>query len=119
MLKRTFRSLPMIGAAALVILSSARLRAAETADDCVHLLRSQLSTGISITLSNACSENLTCSMSWTVQCENAAGKVSSRERGSKRFNVAAGEGENVMASAEKCSNGWSVDDVNWSCAKNK
>jgi hypothetical protein len=120
MSKRVFRALPILGASALgLLLSTSRIQAAEKAEECVHLLRSELSTGMSITLNNACGENLACSMSWTVQCENAAGKVSSRERGSKRFTVAAREGQDVLASAEKCTSGWSIDDIAWSCAKTK
>jgi hypothetical protein len=100
-------------------LATSQLQAAESASDCVTILRSQLSSGVSYAVNNSCGENLGCSMSWTVQCENAAGKVSSRTRGGTKFSLSANDGHEVIASADQCTSGWDITDVAWSCNKTK
>jgi hypothetical protein len=102
-----------------LVLRTSHLQAGESADDCVHILKSPLSSGISYAVNNACGENLRCSMSWSVQCENPAGKVTSRTRGSASFAVLANAGHEVLANADQCTSGWDIADVAWSCSKTK
>jgi hypothetical protein len=108
----------VMASAALVVLSAmSESHAASSANECVSIIRRQTDAGVTYSLSNECGMPLTCGMSWTVECQNAGGKVTSRERGSSRFELSTTDAHDVLISAEKCTSGWDLADVGWNCTK--
>jgi hypothetical protein len=107
----------MVSAALAVLSVISSSQAASSANECVSIIRRQADSGVTYSLSNACEMPLKCGMSWTVECQNAGGKVTSREPGSSRFELSTTNAHDVLISAEKCTSSWDVADIGWSCTK--
>jgi hypothetical protein len=72
--------------------------------------------GVDFTINNSCTVPVACSMRWTVTCAPQSKKRRSRKSDSHAFQLAADAGIKLTASAERCGDdGWSVDDISWSC----
>jgi hypothetical protein len=115
---RTVVAVVSMSACAALSLSSESVAHAEppSANSCVSVLRTQTAGGLDMKVSNACDRNLSCELRWTVACEDAAGKVTRRSSSSSRFAIPASGANDVTASTAACNQGWSVDDVVWTCA---
>ena len=118
------RARPGILIAAFGLLSVLALRApdvqaADSANDCVRMREGQSSEGLTLAIDNNCDRGLSCSLSWTVQCESATGKVTRRSKEGARFVVGASASQSTTASARSCGDSWRIDDVSWDCAPTK
>jgi hypothetical protein len=90
--------------------------AAESADECVNIRSTELSSGLSFDVQNRCEKRLTCALSWTLSCENASGKTTSKSKQEARFEVGASDSHSTTGSASPCKDGWKIDEVSWTCA---
>lgn len=93
--------------------------AAESADDCVAISRTEQTSGLTFEVKNNCDRKLSCSMGWRLSCENASGKTTSSSRESASFGMSASAEHKVNGSAASCKDGWKIDDVTWTCAAQK
>jgi hypothetical protein len=86
---------------------------------CVGFEKSEDDKAIVYEAKNACDQKLSCQLSWLLRCEDGAGKVTAQSRQSARFSLAESGTETVSLSAAACKQGWSIDDVSWSCSGHK
>ncbi len=86
-------------------------------DDCLGILQTVQDGGLSMDLNNSCDRSLTCTLSWTLKCEDAKGNVTVSSRQSTRVTIARADSKTVLGSADACKTaaGWSIDSVAWSC----
>ncbi len=101
---------------AFMLCSATGALAAESADTCVGVHKSEADHGLDYELSSACEQKLACSMSWTVTCQDNHGKVTSKKNASERFNLDDSASHTVSASAADCTSGnYDIDNVRWHC----
>ena len=91
-------------------------RASDSADACVSLQSAPLSTGLAFDVQNGCDKRLSCALTWTLTCENASGKATSKAKQESRFLIGASDTHHTTGSASTCKDGWKIDDVSWDCA---
>jgi hypothetical protein len=91
-------------------------RAGTSASDCVSIQSAQLSTGLAFDVQNACEKRLSCALTWTLTCENASGKTTSKAKQEAKFIVDAADTHHMTGSSAACKDGWKIDDVAWDCA---
>lgn len=106
-------SLPILSVLAL---AAPPARAAESADECVHLRESQEPGGLALDVDNNCDRGLACAVSWTVQCQTEKGKVTRSSKDAARFVVAASKTGRAFASTKACGDNWKIEDVSWDCS---
>lgn len=99
-----------------LLLPSPAHATASSAEECVSLQSATVSTGLAIDVQNSCSKRLACVLSWTLTCENASGKTTSKARQEVRFAIAASDTHHTTGSAAACKDSWKIDDVAWDCA---
>lgn len=90
--------------------------AGASASDCVSINSAALSTGLAFDVKNACEKRLSCALTWTLTCENASGKTTSRAKQEAKFVVDASDTHQLTGSSLTCKDGWKIDDVAWDCA---
>jgi hypothetical protein len=88
----------------------------KTADECVNVTRTEQSDGLDFELKNNCDKGLSCTIGWTLSCENASGKTTSTAKASASFAVGKDTAHHELGSSKSCKDGWRIDDVTWSCA---
>jgi hypothetical protein len=103
----------------LVTASTTLASAADSADECVGIGRTQTSTGLDFEVRNGCDKTLSCSLGWTLSCESGAGKVTSSTRAGAQFVISSGDTHQAAGSAAACNGNWRIADVTWSCAPAK
>lgn len=105
-----------VAGVAAVASVAAPAQAADSADRCVSLQSAPLSTGLAFDVQNGCEKRLSCALTWTLTCENASGKATSKSKQEARFVIGASDTHHTTGSAESCKDGWKIDDVSWDCA---
>ena len=110
-----FVSLAAIAVAGVAIAAPARA-AGPDASRCVSISSAPLTSGLAFDVQNACDAKLTCALTWTLTCENASGKATSKSKQEARFNLAASDTHHTTGSADRCKDGWKIDDVSWDCS---
>lgn len=95
---------------------SSPAQAADSADECVSLQSAALTTGLALDVQNACAKRLTCSVSWTLTCQNASGQTTSKAKQEARFVIDASDSHHTTGSAASCKDSWKIEDVSWGCA---
>lgn len=108
-----------LGLLSLLALQAPDVRAADSANDCVHMREGQSSDGLTLAIDNNCDRGLSCTLSWTVQCETATGKVTRRSKEGARFVIGPSASQSTTASARSCGDNWRIDDVSWACNPTK
>jgi hypothetical protein len=110
--------LGLLGAFAIVAVAGPASAAPPTpsANDCVSIQSAQLSTGLSFDVANGCDKRLSCALTWTLTCENASGKATSKAKQEARFVIGASDTHQTAGSAASCKDGWKIDEVAWDCA---
>lgn len=103
----------------VVALRSPPAAAADSANDCVRMHEGPGGEGLVLSIDNTCDRRLFCSLSWTLQCESASGRVTRRTKESARMSVAASGAGTTTASAKACGDNWRIDEVSWECASSK
>lgn len=115
MLRHVLATICALGALSMVSGSLSLARADEVDSGCVGFEKSEDDKVIVYEAKNSCDEKLSCRMSWLLQCESTEGKVTARSKKSASFELGASGTHEVSLSAEQCKQGWSIDDVSWSC----
>lgn len=90
--------------------------ASDSADACVNIQSAELGSGLAFDVHNTCDKRLSCALTWTLTCENASGKATSKSKQEARFLVSASDTHHTTGSAASCKDGWKIDDVSWDCA---
>jgi hypothetical protein len=103
-------------AAAVAVAAPARASSSDSADKCVSINTAPLSTGLTFDVQNSCEKRLSCALTWTLTCENASGKTTSKAKQEARFMIDASDTHHTSGSAAACKDGWKIDDVAWDCA---
>ena len=75
---------------------------------------------VDFTVDNSCSIAVECTVTWSVTCAPDSRKRRSKKFEGASFTLAATEVKTTTATADRCGDdGWSIDDVSWSCAPSK
>ena len=75
---------------------------------------------VDFTVTNACTIKVECSVTWSVTCAPDSPKRRSSKHEGASFNLETSQAKTSTASAARCGDdGWSIDDVTWSCAPSK
>ncbi len=75
---------------------------------------------VDFTITNSCTIDVECSVTWSLTCAPDAPKRRSKKFEGASFTLASTEARTTTASASRCGDdGWSIDDVSWSCAPAK
>ena len=90
--------------------------AGSSANECLSIRSAELSTGLSFDVQNGCEKRLSCALSWTLTCENASGKTTSKSKQGAKFMVGASDSHQLTGSSASCKDSWKIDDVAWDCA---
>jgi len=91
-------------------------RASSSASECLSISSAELSNGLSFDVRNGCDERLACALTWTLTCENASGKATSKAKQQAKFVVGASDTHQLIGSSATCKDGWKIDEVAWGCA---
>ncbi len=90
-------------------------QAKESAESCVSFQRTEGDRSLDYGVENSCEKKLSCTLSWTLSCEDNHGKVTSTRGYSTRFSLVENGSHSVSASADMCKQGWNIDNVRWHC----
>lgn len=116
-MKRTVPTIvAALGLLSVVALRAPAARAADSANECVRMREAQDGGGLTLNIDNNCDRRLSCSLTWTVQCESATGKVTRRSKEGAHLVVSASTSQGATASAKSCGDNWRIEDVGWDCA---
>jgi hypothetical protein len=86
------------------------------ANDCVSIKSAELSSGLAFDVENGCDKRLSCALTWTLTCQNASGKATSKAKQEARFVIGASDTHHTAGSASICKDSWKIDEVAWDCA---
>jgi len=64
---------------------------------------------------NGCDRKLRCSLSYAVRCEDNHGKRTSSSAESAHFALGSEDATELVLSAERCKQAWTIDAVTWRC----
>lgn len=119
-MRRANPSLPFLfvlaGVASGVVALAGSAHAADSADECVSIRSAEVTAGLAFDVQNRCEKRLSCALTWTLTCENASKKATSRSKQEARFVVGASDTHSTTGSASTCKDGWTIDEVSWSCS---
>jgi hypothetical protein len=114
------RALPLLlsglAVIAAVVGTAAPASAADSADACVDIKSAQMSSGLAFDVQNSCEKRLSCALTWTLTCENASGKTTSKAKQEARFVISESDTHHTSGSAAACKDSWKIEDVSWTCA---
>ena len=106
----------LVAALGIVTMAPPANAAPSSASDCVSIRSAELSTGLSFDVQNGCDKRLSCALTWTLTCENASGKVTSKAKQEAHFSIGASDTHQTIGSSATCKDSWKIDDVSWDCA---
>jgi hypothetical protein len=121
--KSTFRALAALlclisapfGANPSVGVRPALAQEADTANACVGFQNRVGDKEIVVHADNDCERRLTCTLDYSVTCEDNGGKTTSRAEKHSPFNLAPKGNAELTLSATDCKQGWKIDDLVWKC----
>ena len=87
----------------------------DTANACVGFQNRVGEKEILVHAGNDCERRLTCTLDYSVTCEDNAGKATSRAQKRSPFNLAPKGVAELTLSAADCKQGWAIDDLAWKC----
>lgn len=114
--RKTLFGFLAVGLALFAVAVAAPAQAGSSASDCVSIDSAQLSTGLSFDVKNGCEKRLACALTWTLTCENASGKTTSKAKQEAKFVVGASDTHQLTGSSATCKDSWKIDQVAWDCA---
>ena len=85
------------------------------ASDCMNFRNETRDKSLVVQAKNECSRKLSCSISYAVRCEDNHGKRTSRSAEHTQFSVGSDDSTELVLSAERCKQGWTIDEVTWRC----
>jgi len=111
-------SVPALGMPGFNGLQTREARASDAQPDlaeCMNFRNETREKSIVVQAKNECSRKLSCSFRYAVRCEDNHGKRTSSSAESTQFSLAADGSTELVLSAERCKQGWTIDDVSWRC----
>ena len=122
-MKSTFRALAALlclisapfGAGPVAGVRPALAEELETANACVGFQNQVGDKQLVVHAGNDCERRLTCSLQYSVSCQDNHGKETSRAQKRSPFQLAAKGTADLTLSAEACKQGWAIDDLVWNC----
>jgi hypothetical protein len=106
----------VLGVFSVTVLRAPDAAAADTANDCAQLRERASSDGLALAVDNNCDRRLSCTLSWTLQCESATGRVTRRTKDGVRIVVGASASQTANVSAKGCGDNWRIEEVSWDCS---
>ena len=94
---------------------AARAEEPETANACVGFQNRVGDKEIVVHAGNDCERRLSCTLDYSVVCEDNDGKVTSHTLKHSPFNLAPKGNTDLTLSAADCKQGWKIDDLEWKC----
>jgi hypothetical protein len=88
----------------------------DSADACVVFHNESAEKRLLVHASNACERRLSCTLDYTVLCEDVQGKQTSRSERRAPFHLGKKGTQTLSLSAEACLQGWRIDELRWTCA---
>jgi hypothetical protein len=87
------------------------------ASECMSFRNETKAKSILVVAKNQCDRKLSCSLSYAVRCEDNHGKRTSSNAESTRFALGAEGSTELVLSAKRCQQAWTIDAVTWRCEK--
>jgi hypothetical protein len=108
---------------ALGVLSSNGMQARDARADearpniseCMSFRNEVKERSIVVRAKNECDRKLSCSLSYAVRCEDNHGKRTSSSSESAHFALGSEGSTELVLSAERCKQAWTIDAVSWRC----
>jgi hypothetical protein len=93
----------------------ARADELETANACVGFQNVVGDKQLVVHAGNDCERKLSCTLDYSVRCEDNDQKETSRAQKRALFNLTAKGNADVTLSAAACKQGWAIEDLAWAC----
>lgn len=109
----------VLGAALSGVAFSTDARSAEveeSADACVAFRNESADKQLRVHARNSCERRLSCTLDYTVLCEDAEGRQTSRSEKRTPFQLGKKGTHELTLSAEACMQGWRIDELRWTCS---
>jgi hypothetical protein len=108
----------VLGAALVGAVSSTDVAQAEveSVDACVTFQNESADKKLIVHASNACERRLSCTLDYTVLCEDVEGRQTSRSSRRAPFQLGKKGSRELSLSAEACHQGWRIDELSWTCS---
>ena len=90
--------------------------AEDSADACVGFQNESGDKRLLVHARNACERRLSCSLDYSVLCEDVQGRQTSRSDRRATFQLGKKGTQTLSLSAEACLQGWRIDELRWTCA---
>lgn len=94
-------------------------RAAEPEDSVEACVAFRNETGdkrLLVQARNSCERRLSCSLDYTLLCEDTEGRPTSRTARRAAFQLGKKGSYELSLSAEACLRGWRIDELRWNCS---
>ncbi len=88
---------------------------ADTLNACVGFRNEQGEKLLIVHAKNDCQRRLTCSLSYSVRCEDNDRHVTSRAQKQTPFELPSKGAAELTLLATNCSQGWAIDNLAWTC----
>jgi len=111
----------LVCAALLGSLTASAQPKPRTLSDCTFFdQKDKGDTAVEMTIRNACTVPVDCTVSWRVVCAPASKKRRAEHPSSQKLALVEGTASTALASAEICGDdAFSIDSIEWSCQPNK
>lgn len=83
--------------------------------ECMSFRNETRAKSIVVQAKNECHRKLSCSLSYAVRCEDNHGKRTSSSAESALFTLGSDASTELVLSAERCKQAWTIDAVTWRC----
>jgi len=83
--------------------------------ECMSFRNEAMEKSIVVRAKNECSRKLSCSLSYAIRCEDNHGKRTSSSAETTRFALGSEGSTELVLSAERCKQAWTIDAVTWRC----
>ena len=87
----------------------------DTVNACVGFRNENGEKQLIVHATNDCKRRLSCSLAYSVRCEDNDRNVTSRAERHAPFDLASKGKAELTLSATNCSQGWAIDNLAWSC----
>jgi hypothetical protein len=116
--RRHARSVVLGGLLASGVFSTdiAAAGAEDSVEACVAFHNESGEKRLLVHASNTCERRLSCTLDYTVLCEDVEGKQTSRSERREPFQLGKKGSQTLSLSAEACRQGWRIDELRWTCS---
>jgi len=83
--------------------------------ECMSFRNEVKERSIVVRAKNECNRKLSCSLDYAIRCEDNHGKRTSSSSQSTHFALGSDGSTELVLSAERCKQAWTIDAVTWRC----